>query len=506
MDSDGREALRKEMRRALRSGDLERAEASADAAERAGGPSAATRWTLATVARRRGDHDRALERLREAVALDPTFVPAAQDLGAAFMGAGDAEAALAAYRKALSLAPGRTPLRSATLMCMHYCRSVSATEIAEAHREFGRDFPPVPRPPRRSRAIGDPIRIGLVSGDFRRHSTASFLPPFLEGRDPARWHVVLYSNVGVPDAATRRFQALADTWVDAAFLDDDGLASRIAADGIDVLIDLNGHTAGNRLGVFARRPAPLQATWLDYVHSTGLPQIDLLVTDADHVPPDEDERHVERPARLPSGAYRVSLPAGRPAPARRPGPFTFGSFNSFDKVSAEALRAWAEILRAAPQSRLIVAARALDRRHARDRLAATLHASGIRPERVTLLGSADREAFLARYGSIDLHLDSFPYSGGLTTLEAMWMGVPTLTFPGDRIAGRHSAAHLRRAGLSDFVAPDPDAYVEAAVALVRDPRPLHALRLSLRERIARSTLIDGCSQAQELADLLIERL
>ncbi|MCC7273971.1 MAG: hypothetical protein IT561_14985 [Alphaproteobacteria bacterium] len=494
--------MEQEAVRALRAGRIVDAARAALRAIDAGGESALALWVLARSRRLAGDQDAALGLLRRATALDPTHLPAMQDLGATLMGAGDAEGALVAFRAAVALAPERFALRSAMLVAMHYCASVTAAEIAAAHRDVGRLVPVRTRPARRRRAPGEPLRIGFVSADFRGHSTAAFLPPLLRACDRERWRVTLYSGVAVPDAATSRFRALADDWVDAAFLGDDALAARIVADGIDVLVDLNGHTAGNRLGTFARRPAPLQLTWLDYVHSTGLAAIDFLVTDVDHVHAGEDDLHVETVLRLAPGTFCFDPPERPPAAARPPGPFTFGSFNALEKLSDDALRAWAEILQAVPWARLRLGAVALDRAHGRERVTRTLAACGIAPDRYELLGATDRAGALARHGGVDLHLDSFPYSGGLTTLEGLWMGTPTLTFRGDRIAGRHSASHLRRIGLPALVARDRDDYVAAAVALARTPARLDDVRGSLRARVAGSSLVDGAAQARGFADLV----
>ncbi|WP_374449039.1 hypothetical protein [Stella sp.] len=490
-----------EAARALRSGRLADAERAARRSLADEGEDAMAHWVLATVCRRTAQWAPAADHLEAALRLDPRFLPALQDLGALRMRFGDAEGALSVYRAAVDAAPTKIGARQGMLVAMHYCASVGAAELAEAHRAAGALFPDrAPRPARRPRA-GGPIRVGFVSADFRRHATLSFLPPMLRALDRGRIEVTLYSVVRQPDAGTALFRGLADRWVDADPLDDDALATRVAADRIDLLIDLNGHTAGNRLGLFARRPAPVQATWLDYVHSTGLAQIDWFLTDGDHVPPEEDGRHVERPLRLAPGTFCFDPPGDAPEPHRRPGPFTFGSFNALEKVGPAALAAWAEILREAPGSRLLVSAAALDRAPARNRVLGTLAAAGADPARVELLGRTDRDGMLERYGAIDLHLDSFPYSGGLTTLEALWMGVPTLTFRGDRIAGRHSASHLRRAGLARFVARDPADYIRQAVAFARDPAPLAALRPALRERVADSSLVDGASQARAFADL-----
>lgn len=489
-----------EAMRALRSGRLADAERAARRSIVEQGEDATAHWVLAAVCRRMSQWSPAAYHLDAALRLDPRFLPALQDLGALRMRFGDAEGALSVYRAAVDAAPTKIGARQGMLVAMHYCASVSAAELADAHRAAGALFPDrTPRPSRRPWASA-PVRVGFVSADFRRHATLSFLPPLLRALDRGRIQVSLYSAVRQADAGTALFRSLADRWVDAVPLDDDALAARVSADGIDVLIDLNGHTAGNRLGVFARRPAPVQATWLDYVHSTGLAQIDWFLTDGDHVPLEENGRHVERPLRLAPGTFCFDPPADAPEPRRHPGPFTFGSFNALEKVGPGVLAAWAEILRQAPGSRLLIATGALDYPAARDRVLGSLATAGIDPTRIELLGRTDRAGMLERYGAIDLHLDSFPYGGGLTTLEAMWMGVPTLTFRGDRIAGRHSASHLRRAGLDRFIARERGDYVRQAVALALDPAPLRALRPALRSAVAASSLVDGAGQARAFAD------
>jgi protein O-GlcNAc transferase len=311
--------------RALKSGRLEDAERLAQQSVERHGEHAAAFWLRAGIRRRLARLREADSLLAAAIRLDPLFLPALQDLGALRMRLGDAEGALSVYRAAVAAAPTKVGARQGMLVAMHYCASVTAAEIAEAHRAAGHLFPDGAPPPARSAPVqparpDGPVRIGFVSGDFRRHATLSFLSPLLQHLDRDRLPVTLYSVVRQPDDGTAHFRGLADRWVDAAAQPDAALAERIAADGIDVLVDLNGHTAGNRLGVFARRPAPVQATWLDYVHSTGLEQIDWFLTDADHVPADEDGLHVERPLRLAPGTFCFAPPIDAAQPQRRPAP------------------------------------------------------------------------------------------------------------------------------------------------------------------------------------------
>jgi predicted O-linked N-acetylglucosamine transferase (SPINDLY family) len=384
---------------------------------------------------------------------------------------------------------------------MSYAGSARPAQLVAAHRRFGRRFPDRPRLPKRPRAAGEPIRVGLVSGDFRWHSTAFLLPPLLRHRDASRWRAHLYSSGNAKDAMSDRFRAMSDGWTSIAGLDDDEALRTIRNDGIDVLIDLNGHTSGHRLSLFARRAAPVQATWLDYPGSTGLTQVDYAISDPHHSPPGSEGEYVEAVVRLPHNRFCYEPPAApdvAPLPAASAGRVTFGSFNSVYKISPACVAAWSRILTALPESRLrlIVAPTAVAWVRAR------FAEHGIGAERVELLGSAPQAEMLARYGEIDLGLDTFPYSGGLTTCEALWMGVPVVTFPGDRVAGRHTTAHLRTVGLDEMVAADLDDYVVRAVALARDLEGLAGVRQSLRARMASSPLVDGRRFASDFADLL----
>lgn len=491
-------------RRSLRAGRADRALAGFRRALALAPATAEAHWGMGRALHMLGALHAARAALAESVRLDPTLAPAHQDLGAASLAAGDGEAALAAYREAARLRPGDHRLASVLLMTMNYAASVDRAALAAAHRAFGRRFPDRPRPPRRKR--DGPPRVGLVSGGLRAHSTAAFLPPLLATRDPGRWQAVLYSNTRAPDAATAQFRALADDWVETAHLDDEALARRIAADRIDLLIDLDGHGVGNRLPVFALRPAPVQACWLDYTHSSGLTAVDWFVTDAARLPPGAEADFVERIHRLPGVPFPWAPPddardaAPGPDPDRGDRGFAFGCFNALYKVSEPTLDAWSAILRAAPTATLTFSADVFDAVEPRQRIAGAFAARGVDPARLEFLGRATRDGWLARHRAIDCALDPFPFGGLLTTLEALWMGVPVLTFPGDRMAGRSTASVLGHVGLDRLVAADREDYVRRAIAMAGDPAPCPGLRAGLRERVRRSGFLDHAGFARIFAD------
>ena len=447
-------------------------------------------------------HDRKVALARQALILAPGDADALAELAAGFLTLGEGDLAAPVYARATAANPGDLDLASTALLVLSYADAPSRAEVAAAHRSFGRRFPARPAPSRRARPSADPIRVGLVSGDYRWHATAFFLPPLLENRDRRRWQVHLYSNVGASDGATERFRALADDWTDIRVLDDDAAAARIRADGIDVLIDLNGHTRGHRLGVFARRPAPVQANWMDYPGSTGLSQIDYAITDRHHSPPGTEDDYVETVLRLPNDRFCYEPPAAtdsvKSAPVAENGYVTFGCFNALYKIGPACIAAWARILSAVPDSRL----RLLGATAAVPILKGRFAAHGIDPARVEVLAPAPQPVVMARYGEIDIALDSFPYSGGLTTCEALWMGVPVVTFPGERVASRHSTAHLRTVDLDGLVAADLDGYVARAIDLARDRVGLGKLRQEIRPRMASSPLVDGPAFARDFEALL----
>lgn len=359
---------------------------------------------------------------------------------------------------------------------------------------------PPPRSPNR------PLRIGYTSADFRHHAVASFFAPVLAAHDRKSLQIHLYGEVRKPDAITERLQGMADHWLTTCDLDAPALAARIRADGIDVLVDLAGLTAGARLDAFAFRPARVQLTWLGYPATTGLDArtgLDGRIADAWSDPPGLTDAHfTERIHRLPSGftAYRPLDEA--PPPAKRSGPLTFGSFNNAAKISDAAVALWVRALNAVPGSRLLLKNHALADRYIQRELRERFARAGLAGERLDLKpATAAYNDHLLAYGEIDIALDTFPYHGTTTTCEALWMGVPVLTRLGATHASRVGGSLLSRLGLTAWIADSDDAFVAKAVSSAQDRAALAALRNELRPLMASAPLFDPAAIARDLEAL-----
>jgi predicted O-linked N-acetylglucosamine transferase (SPINDLY family) len=458
-------------------------------------------------------HDEAIAALGRALEFDPKLAEAHHNLGFALLVQGRHEEAGAAYRRALELRPGYARAHSDLLSCMQYQTGVTPAALARAHAEWDEQHAqPLRRhwkPFELDRDPDRPLRLGFVSGDLRRHPVGFFLTGVLENLDRREFDVVCYeTRGGERDAYSTRIAAVARHWHEVVGLDDDSLAARIRGDRIDILFDLAGHTPDNRLLVFARRPAPVQMTWSGYVGTTGVAAMDYLIADRFHVPlaigAEADYR--ETILRMPDGYVCYEPPPAAPEvgplPALGCGHVTFGCFNNAAKITSEVVATWAEILDRVPGSRLQLVAPAFGGGTACARLQGALAAAGGDPARMELRGPLPWQQLVAAYQSIDLALDTFPYSGGVTTCEALWMGVPVVTFPGATFASRHSFSHLSNVGLTESIASDRADYVERAVQLADALDHLQELRAALRPQMARSPLCDAPRFARHLATLL----
>ena len=350
------------------------------------------------------------------------------------------------------------------------------------------------------------LRVGYVSADFRRHSCAYFLEALLAHHDHGRFEIFAYADDRRSDDITERLKPMVDHWRSLIGMPDKAVAELVRNDRIHLLVDLAGHTAGNRLSAFAEKPAPIQVSWLGYPATTGLSAIDYRLSDDICDPPGATERfHTETLWRLPGGflCYTAprEAPAVSPSPCSTGQPVTFGSFNNLAKVNQAVLEAWAELVSAVPGSRLLLKSKALRAPSVSERVAEVFTRRGIARERIILEGWAEAlAAHLAMYGKIDIALDTFPYNGTTTTFEAMWMGVPVISLAGDRHSARVGASILTRCGLEDFIAKSLDDYLAKAIALARDPQALGELRRALRPRLANSPLCDGKAFAQQIED------
>jgi len=446
-----------------------------------------------------GRFTEAMARFERALALAPDHAEACNNLGKSCQELGRMAEAVAYYRRALALRPDYAEAHSNLLMTLTYLPDCPAAQLFAEHREYGRRQvrPPLPHANRR-----DPdrrLRVGYVSGDFRRHVVGFFIEPLLAAHDPAAVSVHCYSETQRADAATAHLKTLAEGWRDTAGLDDDRLAAQIQADGIDILVDLAGHSAFNRLPVFARSPAPVQATYLGYPGGTGLAAIDYRLVDPVSDPEGAaDALAVEALVRL-EGGFLCYRPEPGPKPARTAGPLTFGCFNNLNKLSEPTLALWAELLRRLPGARLLLKSRQLADAAVAETLRQAFESRGVAAKRLELLAwTAGPEAHLETYRRVDIALDPFPYTGTTTTCEALWMGVPVVTLVGDHHAARMGASLLTLVGLPELIAADEASYLEIAAALAADPERLAELRAGLRSRMAASPLCDKAALARRV--------
>ena len=417
--------------------------------------------------------------------------------------------ALALARRAIALDSESVLPRRTLCNTLPYCDGTTGADLLAALRDCGERLPRQ-KPPvfANMRDPDRPLTIGLLSGTLRTHPVGWLTVAGFEALDPARFPLVcLVQNAAPADAMARRYRAAARDWIEVDALDDVTLAATARRIGIDVLIDLGGYGDAARMPACAHRLAPVQVKWVGMQnHSTGLAEIDWLLTDRWETPPALEHLYSERMLRLPDGYVCYSpppyAPDVAPLPALANGYVTFGCFNNLAKVTTRVVQAWSAILHGVPRSRLVLKTHQFSDGPTGERMQAAFAACGIDPARIELRGASRHRAFMAEYNGIDLVLDPFPYSGGLTTCEALWMGVPTLTLPGEIFAARHSLSHLSNAGLTDWVAADLPSYIAMAVAKAAERDALAALRAGLRARVKASPLCDAARFGRNLGAAL----
>ncbi len=372
---------------------------------------------------------------------------------------------------------------------------MSRAELFSEHVEFGKLHKNPKAPafnPKHDLAPGKKPRIGFVSGDFRFHAMLFFALPLIEARDKSAFEVFCYSTTTKTDPYTPDFRAGADHWRDVRALSTEALTQVIVADQIDILIDLSGHAPHNRLPVFAAKPAPLQVAWGDYVDTRGLETIDVLLGDAIHTPAEDDKYFTERVVRFAPDYVAYRPPHYAPSVSARPtsAPMVFGTFSEVTKIGSESIRLWAAVLKAVPESRILLNGYLLADQTRQGNIISAFMDEGISNERVIFKDGGLHAAFLAQYAEVDVILDTAPYSGGLTTCEALLMGVPVITVAGDRFCGRHAAAHLINGGFAEGVLPSRDDLVAKAKELAGNRARLAELRKTLRPKLLASRLCD----------------
>ncbi|KAE8681865.1 putative UDP-N-acetylglucosamine--peptide N-acetylglucosaminyltransferase SPINDLY [Hibiscus syriacus] len=449
-----------------------------------------------------GKMDAAASMIEKAIIACPTYAEAYNNLGVLYRDAGNISMAITAYEQCLKIDPDSRNAGQNRLLAMNYINE-GDDKLFDAHRDWGRRFMRLypqynswdkPKDPER------PLVIGYISSDYFTHSVSYFIEGPLIYHDYGNYQVVVYSAVVKADAKTIRFRERVmkkgGLWRDIYGVDEKKVASMVREDKIDILVELTGHTANNKLGTMACRPAPVQVTWIGYPNTTGLPTIDYRITDSFADPPDTKQKHVEELVRLPECflCYTPSLEAGRvsPTPALANGFITFGSFNNLAKITPKVLRVWARILCAVPNSRLVVKCKPFCCDSVRQKFLTTLEQLGLESLRVDLLPLILlNHDHMQAYSLMDISLDTFPYAGMATTCEFLYMGVPCVTMAGSVHAHNVGVSILSKVGLQHLIAKNEDEYVQLALQLASDVTALQDLRMSLRDLMSKSPICDG---------------
>lgn len=463
--------------------------------------------SLGNTLRKLNSHMEAARVLNQGLALQPQNAGIYYDLGNTYKACGEISQAVACFRQAMQFDPDNLQAHGNLIACMLYSETTHQQDLFSEQIAWGkameRSLPARVRHAN-SRVINRKLRIGYCSPDFRKHSVAYFFEPLIKAHDRARFETICYSQLEHPDATTQRLKSLADHWRDTFGMSNEDMYAAIRLDEVDILVDLAGLTFGNRLEVFARRPAPVQISYLGYASSTGLSSIGYRFTDAWTDPPGAaDDFHTETLVRLPHGFLCYRAPDDAPAvtglPALDNGYITFGSFNNLTKVTPAVVRFWCELLQAVPESRLLCKAQRLSDNSIRQRYLELFEAYDIPAERVELLGQADSTAeHLGLYRRVDIGLDTFPYNGTTTTCEALWMGVPVVVQEGDRHMARVGVSMLQQAGLQEFIARDRADYLSIVAGLAHDLERLATLRAGLRARLEASPLCNAPAFARDV--------
>ncbi len=444
-----------------------------------------------------------------AVALAPTLGGAWGNLGNVQKYLGQFARATESYARQVECEPDpvrRARCHSNLLFSLHYNDELSHQALFDAHCAwadlYARAHYPRESPQPTARDSAKALKVGYLSGSMNAGILRHFFLDVLAHHDRTQVEVHIYSSTQREDATTARYREHCHAWVDIAQWDDAGAAQRIRDDAIDILVDLHGHAPTGRPLVVARKPAPIVVEWLDWFDTTGMPVVDYILTDPYTTPPNSPQRFVETPVRLPHSRFCYAppdyAPSVAPAPCIARGHVTFGAFNRQDKVSPELLRIWSRILQAVPSARLLLKNRALEAPGVQARVHDAFARCGVDPARVELRGPSTHPSMLAEYSEVDIALDTFPYNGGLTTCECLWMGVPIVALESERMIGRQTAAMLRLLGLDDWIAASSFDYVDLAVKRVGDPEALAALRQDIRRRMASSPLCDAARFAGDL--------
>ena len=462
-------------------------------------------YYLGTCLMELNNFDQAIDCFKSAIHLRPNDSQAIADLSLSKFAIGDLAEAEQGFRLALKQEGEQfARIWSNLLLCINYLPEYSPAQLYSEHKEYGKVFNIRASHSEHFANDRDPdrkIRIGYVSADFCDHAISRFILPVLAGHNKKDYGIYCYSNGIRNDATTARLKNFSDTWRDIHRFSDEQAVETIRTDGVDILVDLSGHTGKNRLSLFARKPAPIQASYLGYPNTTGLSAMDYYITDALVDPAGQDLFFTEKLVRLEKCfcCYYPNQDSPRVSglPAKEKGHITFGSLHSLSRLNYEVIDLWCQVLNAIPHSRLFIARNTL-RGNVVDRLLSRFEKNGIDRERIDMRSKPPPTGYLAWFHEIDIALDTFPWSGHTTACEALWMGVPVVTLCGDRHAGRMVASILTNAGMEDWVTNSREEYCDRVIKAACDIEILGALRSGLRNRMLQSDLCNGKKFVEEL--------
>jgi predicted O-linked N-acetylglucosamine transferase (SPINDLY family) len=464
------------------------------------------RLNLAVVLRKQGKLEEALAECQEVLGVKPDDAAGHRTLGNVLADQGRLEEAVTAYRTALHFKPDAADIHSSLVLTLHYLPGYDARSIrdecARWNQQHALPLKKFIKPHLNTRERERRLRLGYVSPDFRDHVDSFFTIPLLSNHDREQYQVFCYANVPQPDAVTERLRGFADIWRSTVGLSDPEVAELVRSDQIDILVDLEMHSANNRLLMFARKPAPVQAAWLAYPGTTGLWAIDYRLTDPYLDPPGRfDDLYSEESIRLPETFWCYDPLSDEPPvnalPALENDFITFGCLNNYCKVNEPCLALWAGVLREVQGSRLLLRA---PRGNARNHVLAVFQREGIEGSRIEFVDTLPRKEYLRLYHRIDLGLDPIPCTGHTTSLDAFWMGVPTVTLVGDTVVGRAGWSQVCNLGLSDLAAQTPAQYVTLAAKWANNLAELKELRSTLRQRMQQSPLMDSKRFARHMEE------
>jgi predicted O-linked N-acetylglucosamine transferase (SPINDLY family) len=466
-----------------------------------------TLYKLAYSLRVTGRNDEAVSLCQEALLMEPDSTATLINLGAAFNSQGKLKEAINCYRRAISITPDFVGTYCSLLMTLQYDFTTTVEQLFAEAKRFASQFEsmlfPLPVKEKTAYQPGRRLKIGFVSADLRNHPVGYFLENVLRNLDKNAFTLFAYSNHAVDDALSDRIKPCFKSWAVVATMSDEQLVNRIRTDQIDLLIDLSGHSNGNRLQAFVRRAAPVQVTWLGYANTTGLDTMDYILADPITLPPEEELNYSEKVWRLPESYICFTPPdltlAVGNVPVLDNGYITFGCFNYPAKLNDTVIACWSEILFSVPGSVLLLKYRNFDHEVEREIFRSRFKTHGISPDRLRFAGASPRDEYLAAYHEVDICLDPFPFPGLTTTCEALWMGVPTVTLKMARgMYGHNGELVMKLVGLEEWVAGTVDEYRDKSVSLAGDLKKLAVIRMGLRQALLSSPLCDAARFARKL--------